>query len=182
MDEPTEQRPGFFARIYEFFRGQYRKLWLAFVIAVLVNLAWHLVWEMLHEREPLPATGTVWVFTDRPREVPFRMPALRHQNVYAKLTDAESGKDVLSCFVRSDETAEVLVPLGTFRLRYAHGSHWFGTNLLFGPETDYRQTEEPLVFAVDPDDPDRVLVPEMKIGEDRSAPWDKSYLSAKDFQ
>ena len=89
---------------------------------------------------------------------------------------------MLSCFVRRDETAEVLVPLGTYRLRYAHGTDWYGTNLLFGPETDYRQIEEPLVFAVDPDDPDRVLVPEMKIGEDRSAPWDKSYLSAKDFQ
>ncbi|MBQ3810620.1 MAG: hypothetical protein II839_07355 [Kiritimatiellae bacterium] len=180
MSEPDP--PTFFNRIYAFFRHQYRALWLTIVLVFLFNLARHGIWMLNHKKEPVPATGTVWVFTDRPREVPFRMPALRHQDVYAKLTDAESGKDVLSCFVRRDETAEVLVPLGTYRLRYAHGTDWYGTNLLFGPETDYRQIEEPLVFAVDADDPGQVLVPELQIDRDRSRPWGKSNISGKEFR
>jgi hypothetical protein len=67
-------------------------------------------------------------------------------------------------------------------VRCGGGSHWCGAIRLFGPETDCRQIEEPRVFAVDPDDPDRVLVPEMKIDRDRSRPWDKSNISGKEFR
>lgn len=53
---------------------------------------------------------------------------------YLKLVEATSRKrSVLAFFMRPNSVFETKVPLGSYILRYASGTEWYGTRHLFGP-------------------------------------------------
>ena len=66
---------------------------------------------------------------------------------YLKLVDAESGNTVYVFYVRSGETLDVKVALGTYVLRYASGETWYGPEHLYGPRTRYAEGGDPLAFS-----------------------------------
>lgn len=49
-----------------------------------------------------------------------------------KLVDVGSGQPVLSVFVRSGESADLKVPLGSYKINIATGEQWYGETKLFG--------------------------------------------------
>jgi hypothetical protein len=69
-----------------------------------------------------------------------------------KLQDWESGKLLLTLFVRAGETAQTRVPLGKYRLKYASGRQWYGETILFGDETVVEQAIDPFIFVRSEDD------------------------------
>lgn len=70
--------------------------------------------------------------------------------MYLKLVDPRSKAVVVTMFIRDGERLTLDVPLGTFRLRYAAGSTWYGIGDYFGPQTVYSEADDDFRFSRDP--------------------------------
>ena len=64
-----------------------------------------------------------------------------------KFVDTRTNSDVIRFFVRPHSTAKIDMPTGTYELRYAYGSTWYGTADLFGSSTRYQKDEEAYPFT-----------------------------------
>ena len=67
---------------------------------------------------------------------------------FVKLEDWDTGAPIMGIFIRAGQSIETKVPLGSFRLKYATGTQWFGDSNedLFGPETGTYQADKRLNF------------------------------------
>lgn len=54
-------------------------------------------------------------------------------------------------FVRAGETVDVKVPFGTYRVSFASGTTWYGKTIRFGPNTEYSQIDQPMIFLIEDD-------------------------------
>jgi carbohydrate-selective porin OprB len=70
-------------------------------------------------------------------------------NYFIKVVDWERGTPILTVFARSGQTVNVSVPLGSYRLKYASGTEWYGQKHLFGPDTAYGRAQDRFDFAVE---------------------------------
>lgn len=55
---------------------------------------------------------------------------------YLKLRDINTKKDTVIFFVKGGEKETVKVKIGEYELLYAHGDNWYGTEDLFGENTE----------------------------------------------
>ncbi len=58
-----------------------------------------------------------------------------------------AGGSLGSLYIRGGEKADVLMPLGRYRMRYAYGDVWYSTALLFGNGTRYSELDTDLNFS-----------------------------------
>lgn len=70
-------------------------------------------------------------------------------NHFVKVVEWDTGAPILTVFIRSGQTVQVQVPLGSYRLKYAAGSEWYGERHLFGPDTSYARAESRFDFTVE---------------------------------
>ena len=98
-------------------------------------------------RQPLPATGNVQLFTTAEADSPFQITAPFGSNYYLKLVSRSGKKDIATIFVRAGTTTEVFVPSGTYEVRYAWGSEWYGPYYLFGPGTGCAKADQSFTFT-----------------------------------
>lgn len=103
------------------------------------------LFSSLHE-VPLPASGTLQNATGREALAPFQITAPVGSNFLVKLVDSASQRPAATIFVRAGDTVKVRVPLGTYEVRYASGTRWYGPRDLFGPGTRYSQADNLLAF------------------------------------
>lgn len=96
--------------------------------------------------QPLPSNGYSRSYRS-PSVAPFEIRTSGSEHHFVKLVDKWSGNTVLYVFVRAGQTAEVLAPLGTYELRYASGTTWYGKAFLFGPQTSYSKSASGFVFS-----------------------------------
>lgn len=98
--------------------------------------------------QTMPAQGLLTVGGNR--IAPFRVhtPA-EGGHYYLKLVDAANPKhSVLTFFMRPNSVFETKVPLGSYKLRYASGTEWFGARHLFGPcRSSFFEAQAVLNFA-----------------------------------
>ena len=94
----------------------------------------------------LPATGQVFIGKNKDCYSSLTIKSSSSESCYIKLKDAY-GRDVFSFFVRAGTTVEVNVPEGNFYVYFAYGTDWYGTELLFGPDTSYAKDDELLDFS-----------------------------------
>lgn len=93
--------------------------------------------------------GVMFRIAGRELVAPFRVVTPGGiENYYLKLVDAGTGATAMAAFIHSGETFETNVPLGAFRVRYAIGTVWYGTDHLFGAGTRYREADKTFEFAV----------------------------------
>ncbi len=86
------------------------------------------------EKSPLPATcGKNNILGDIQNQDNHR---------FIELVDWQSDEIITSAFVRDGEMIEIFVPLGSYKLRYAIGSEWYGEKEMFGSEYMYEMTEQ----------------------------------------
>jgi hypothetical protein len=67
---------------------------------------------------------------------------------YIKLTDAMTDVLVMTFFVQGGQTFEAVVPLGTYRVKYAMGPTWYGVDEVFGRDTRYSEAVKIFEFSV----------------------------------
>lgn len=70
---------------------------------------------------------------------------------YVKVRLAYTNTPLLTFFVRGGKEATVHVPLGTHEIFYASGTEWYGTDLLFGPDTSYFRADQLFKFYEEDD-------------------------------
>jgi len=100
--------------------------------------------------QPFPRSGTIRIAGNAKGVAPFEIKSSPGDNYYIKLVDSSTGKPVAVVFVRGGVSTEVLVPVGTYEMRYASGTTWYGENYLFGPDTAYSKADEDFAFTREP--------------------------------
>jgi len=95
----------------------------------------------------LPPNGETTLVSPHESKAPLIISTEAGANYVVKLKDAGTGKDTLMVFVHGGTTAVVKVPLGTYILKYAMGTQWYGYDYLFGPGTRFFQAETPISFS-----------------------------------
>lgn len=68
---------------------------------------------------------------------------------FVKIVNLSNNQSIGAYFIRSGENIDIKVPLGTYEIRYASGTKWYGLNYLFGPETTYSKADSIFNFTFD---------------------------------
>lgn len=97
---------------------------------------------------PLPSNGALRRFHSGEGLAPLEIRTRgSSHHYYVKVEDYYTGVLLATVFVQGGRSVELLMPLGTARLKYATGATWYGLNHLFGPDTRYTEAERALVFS-----------------------------------
>jgi len=98
---------------------------------------------------PFPSNGTQFVYLQRDAVAPLEiLTRSTDGNYFIKLVTLNTKRTVAVMYVHGGQRAELLVPLGTYELRYAYGKTWYGPDHLFGPATRYAKAEEEFEFTL----------------------------------
>jgi DnaJ-domain-containing protein 1 len=98
--------------------------------------------------QPLPTNGSVLRYGSGEPVAPLEIRTRgQDRHYFVKVVDHVTGEPVATMFVRGGQTAEALVPLGSYRVKYATGETWYGEDYLFGPETSYSEAAERFDFV-----------------------------------
>lgn len=100
---------------------------------------------------PLPDNGAIRMFTVLERIAPFKISAGPSGHNLIKLLNSSSKKEVMTIFVRSGQTTEVKVPLGSYEIRIASGRDWYGYLNGFGRAGSYSKSDQLFVFNTEGD-------------------------------
>lgn len=97
----------------------------------------------------MPVTqGIHQIYTSAEQIAPFRIVTPSGaNNFYVKLTDASTGVLVMTFFVQGGQSFEAVVPVGTYRVKYATGSTWYGVDFTFGSDTRYSEAVKTFEFS-----------------------------------
>ncbi|MBC7163794.1 MAG: hypothetical protein H5U15_02180 [Roseovarius sp.] len=97
---------------------------------------------------PKPPVGLMWNRSGLPAVFPLVVKTAPGQDYVLTLIDIETDEAVLAAYIEGGAFFRVLVPPGTFRLRFATGLIWRGEEELFGPgdSTEVFELDPPLTF------------------------------------
>jgi len=70
-------------------------------------------------------------------------------NYYVKLEDTETGAKLIFLYAVGGQKLSVLVPPGTYKMKFAFGQTWYGPKYLFGDETSAIEGDRNLEFRHD---------------------------------
>jgi hypothetical protein len=94
--------------------------------------------------------GILYNRTGRAGVAPLNLVTREGADYYVKLVDITNGKDAVGIYVFGGQGFEVLVPLGSYEMRYASGKTWYGLANLFGPGTRYAKAHDIFNFRATP--------------------------------
>lgn len=89
---------------------------------------------------------------DENSSLPTRCTALRNSaaigknHYFVQLLDWETDAVITTALIRANEMVEISIPFGTYKLRYAAGSEWYGEKEMFGSEEMYEVTSQAYSF------------------------------------
>ncbi|MEO6848695.1 MAG: DnaJ domain-containing protein [Chthoniobacterales bacterium] len=98
---------------------------------------------------PLPANGSITRFTSDKGVAPLHIIAPQGDHYLIRLYNQATGHLDVSLFVKNGQTADVLIPLGNYTMKYVMGTVWYGDKYLFGPNSLYNKVDDPLMFYRD---------------------------------
>lgn len=103
--------------------------------------------EFLHPVIATPFNGQIERYHTAEAIAPFEIKTRAGSgNYFIKLVDYHTKNLILTVFVRGGQAVNFDVPLGTFELKYAVGTVWYGTEYLFGPDTACSKADTILEF------------------------------------
>ena len=99
---------------------------------------------------PLPLNGDEETFHNQAEVAPLQIKtpvnSVEHHH-FIKIVPAYAENTVKTIFIRSGNTINTKMPLGSYKIKYATGKTWYGTEHLFGPETIYSEADKTFIFA-----------------------------------
>lgn len=115
--------------------------------------------ELAALEKPLPVNGVIegsrgvsFLLFDQDTMAPFRVTAPPDASFFVKLVEVGNSLEetpAVSMFVRAGRSVELVIPQGAYKIKMAAGTKWYGNVLRFGPDTQYTEVTEPLVFTSD---------------------------------
>ena len=96
----------------------------------------------------VPRNGTIIQAPYATPRAPLEIVTSGKRNYFVKVVDGRTDDLVMSFFVHGGKRAEVQVPLGSFKLRYAAGNDWRGEDakMPFGPDTAFSEAKDTFNF------------------------------------
>jgi hypothetical protein len=103
-----------------------------------------------HADTDTPRAGLMWNRTGLPAVFPLQVKSAPGEDYFLRLIDVETGEAVLAAYIDGGRFFRVLVPPGTYTLRFAAGQRWQGEETLFGAGGKTRQFDfpDPLSFEI----------------------------------
>lgn len=101
--------------------------------------------------QKLPVNGKVknfWRSTPQTILAPLKIYTKGNRHHFIKVINPKLNQSVLTVFVQAGRDVSLQVPVGTYEIKYATGTQWYGENDLFGANTFFGQAERQLVFQV----------------------------------
>ena len=96
----------------------------------------------------LPENGDTHTLTKADPIAPLQIVTSGEKaHYFVKLVSVNNKQTVQTIFVRSGESVDTTVPLGSYRIKYAAGQDWLGEKLLFGDETQFFEAEKQFDFV-----------------------------------
>ncbi|MEI6334649.1 MAG: J domain-containing protein [Methylococcaceae bacterium] len=100
--------------------------------------------------QPLPQSGANNAnFRDGVAPLKIRTSSSGGHHYFIKIVNLSNGQPIGAYFIRSGETIDIKIPLGTYEIRYASGTTWYGLDYLFGPDTTYSKADSTFNFSFD---------------------------------
>lgn len=97
--------------------------------------------------EPMPTFPHFLKQSARECVAPLEIKSSGANSHVIRLVDSATGEVVLDYFLPAGLTREILVPRGTYELRFASGNKWYGTKNLFGKKTQYSKATSTFFFS-----------------------------------
>src|SRR3989338_448363 len=102
--------------------------------------------------QPLPINGKIKRYVTDEAIAPLKIVTRESgYHYFVKIVDWYTNKLICTVFIRSGQSVTLDLPLGSYKLKYAAGSQWYGTKFLFGPETAYSVADKRFYFGVSGD-------------------------------
>lgn len=114
--------------------------WLRVICLLLMPFA---AWA-----EDRPRAGILWNRSGLPATFPLQVKTLPGKDYVVFLVDPETDAPAMAGYIRGGQFFRLLVPPGTYLLRFAYGRDWQGQTDLFGPDTRWTQIDKPLDFRI----------------------------------
>ena len=94
----------------------------------------------------MPRSGAEQHYTNNKKIAPFKIKTSYGSNYLVKLVSTYSQDTIMTIFVKGGDTVTTKVPLGTYVVKYATGTEWYGYKHLFGKETGYSKADTSFIF------------------------------------
>lgn len=102
--------------------------------------------------KPLPQNGHVYRYSREEPIAPLKIVVPSGGTHYfVKIVDAVTSSTVAAVFIRAGNSVRLEVPTGSYEIKYAMGTTWYGTKYLFGPETTAAKADKSFDFHIDGD-------------------------------
>lgn len=99
--------------------------------------------------EPLPSTGDKQAADfDGVAPLKIRVPH-DGDHYFIKIEDTNTQQNLGNYFIRSGDTLNIDLPIGSYKIKYAYGKQWYGVANLFGEETKYAKANQTFDFSFD---------------------------------
>ncbi|NMC57384.1 MAG: hypothetical protein GYA50_09215, partial [Eubacteriaceae bacterium] len=122
------------------------------LIAIAIGIYSIMSHDPLEGKEvAMPQTGIIAENASGKNVAPLEIiiPKDETDSYYIKLVNIKTDKTDMAMFIRAGESLDILVPLGSYELRYACGEKWYGEEYLFGKNTEYYKTDDTFDFTED---------------------------------
>lgn len=93
-----------------------------------------------------PRAGLMWNRSGLPATLPLVVRTQPGRDHVVFLTPPTGGKPVMAGYIHGGTFFRLLVPPGTWAIRFAHGTDWQGEESLFGPQTTHSVMATPMTF------------------------------------
>ena len=94
-----------------------------------------------------PRAGLMWNRSGLPATLPMLVKTLPGKDYVAYIVDPETDAPVMAGYIHGGRLFRLLVPPGTWMVRFAYGSDWQNEGQLFGSDTGWTQMDAPLAFG-----------------------------------
>jgi hypothetical protein len=97
--------------------------------------------------QPFPEHGSTVEYFEGEALAPFKIITKQQELFYfIKVVEWESKLPVLKIFVHSGQDVDVLLPVGSYEVRFTSGKTWYGEGRLFGPGAKYEKADQRFDF------------------------------------
>lgn len=106
--------------------------------------------QRAHSVPKPPPIGLLWNRTGLPAVFPLQVKSQAGRDYVVTLIDSETDTAALAAYIQGGDFFRVLVPPGTYRVRFATGLVWQGEQALFGSGalTEHFELKAPLTFEI----------------------------------
>lgn len=96
------------------------------------------------------SSGVMWNKTRRHPTAPLQIKTRAGPDYYIKFIDKNTNLDAVAIYVAGGKSLEVLVPPGSYIMRYAYGKSWRGEEHFFGPGglTNFAEAKKVFYFSI----------------------------------